>query len=105
MSHHVKRGEIDRDNNPVGEAKVLATFDDRASAQAFIEGETARFDHNGFVPDGHQAGWWGRNDRDPFEKFHFWIEEDAASAAGASDPSAAAGEGKLPGDPQYRGLP
>lgn len=81
MPLHVKRGEIDRDNNPVGAPETLAGFDDRAAAVSFIEGEIARYDHNGFVPDGHQAGWWGRNDSDPFEKFHFWIEggEEAAS--------------------------
>lgn len=104
MAHHVKRGEIDRDNNPVGEPQVVATFSDRTAAQAFIEGEIARFDHNGFVPDGHQAGWWGRNDRDPYEKFHFWIEDDEPSEA-AGTGSSSGETGPLPGDPQYRGLP
>jgi hypothetical protein len=93
MPIHVKCGEIDRDNNPVAEPKTVATFDDRSAAEAFIEGEIARFDHNGFVPDGHQAGWWGRNDRDPYEKFHFWIEGGEAAAPAAVR------------DPQYRGLP
>ena len=94
MPLHVKRGEIDRDNNPVGQPENVASFDDRASAQAFIEGEIARYDHNGFVPDGHQAGWWGRNDGDPFEKFHFWIEGEESGAA--AEPLS---------DPQYRGIP
>jgi hypothetical protein len=94
MPLHVRRGEIDRDNNFVGEPQTIASFDDRAAAESFIEGEIARFDHNGFVPDGHQAGWWGRNDRDPFEKIHFWIEGDAAAAA--PEPVR---------DPQYRGIP
>ncbi len=94
MSIQVKCGEIDRDNNPVGEPKTVGTFDDRAAAQSFIEGEIARFDHNGFVPDGHQAGWWGRNDRDHAEKFHFWIEGgESGSMAEVVD------------DPQYRGIP
>ncbi len=74
----VKCGEIDRDNNPVSEPKTIASFEDRASAESFIQSEIARYDHHGFVPDGHQAGWWGRNDRDPYEKFHFWIEGDEA---------------------------
>ena len=95
MPLHVKRGEIDRDNNFVGEPQTIASFDDRAVAESFIEGEIARFDHKGFVPDGHQAGWWGRNDRDPFEKIHFWIEGDAGGAA-VPDPLR---------DKQYRGLP
>jgi hypothetical protein len=93
MPLHVKCGEIDRDNNPVGEPKVMASFDDRASAERFIEGEIARFDHNGFVPDGHQAGWWGRNDRDHTEKFHFWIDGDESSAPQPLQ------------NPQYRGIP
>jgi hypothetical protein len=76
MPIEVKCGEIDRDNNPVGPPKTVGTFDDRAAAEAFIEREIARFDHNGYVPDGHQAGWWGRNDADPYEKFHFWMEGD-----------------------------
>lgn len=83
MPVHVKRGEIDRDNNPVGEPAAVGAFDDRAAAKAFIEREIARYDHSGFVPDGHQAGWWGRNDRDRFEKFHFWIEADEPDAAWA----------------------
>ena len=92
MPLNVKCGEIDRDNNPVGEPQVVGAFDDRASAEAFVNAEIARFDHNGFVPDGPQAGWWGRNDRDPFEKFHFWIEEDGAAPQAVRDP-------------QYRGIP
>ena len=75
MPVQVKRGEIDRDNNPVGEPQTLREFDDRTAAERFIEGEVGRFDHNGFVPDGPQAGWWGRNDGDPFEKIHFWIDD------------------------------
>jgi hypothetical protein len=95
MSFHVRCGEIDRDNNPVAEPKIVATSDDRAAAQAFIEAEIARFDHNGFVPAGHhQAGWWGRNDRDRFEKFHFWVE--GGEEGGAPAPVS---------NPQYRGLP
>lgn len=78
MPFHVKHAEIDRDNRPVGETRTVATFDDRAAAQSFIESETARYDHNGPVPDGPQAGWWGRNDRDRFEKFHYWIVGDDA---------------------------
>ena len=93
MPLHVKRGEIDRDNNPVGQPETIASFDDRATAETFIEGEIARYDHNGFVPDGHQAGWWGRNDRDHTEKFHFWIEDDSAAA-----PEPLRNE-------QYRGIP
>lgn len=94
MPVQVKCGEIDRDNNPVGEPKVVSTFDDRSEAERFIEAEIAKYDHNGFVPDGHQAGWWGRNDEDRFEKFHFWIE-DAGSAGAPAEVR----------DPQYRGLP
>jgi hypothetical protein len=94
MPFHVKCGEIDRDNIPVGEPRTLATLSDRASAQAFIEGEIGRYDHNGFVPDGDQAGWWGRNDRERFEKFHFWIEADEVAAP----PTPIRNE-------QYRGLP
>ncbi len=94
MPFHVKCGEIDRDNNPVGEPKTIATLGDRGAAQAFIESEIARFDHNGFVPDGHQAGWWGRNDRDRFEKLHFWIAGEEAESA----PEPVRYE-------QYRGLP
>lgn len=77
MTIEVKRGEIDRDNNSVGETQAVGVFDDRNAAERFIAGEVARFDHNGFVPDGHQAGWWARNDRDPSEKFHFWIDDTA----------------------------
>jgi hypothetical protein len=55
---------------------MLAIFEGRQAAQSFIEGEIARFDHSGFVPDGAQAGWCGRNDDDPFEKFHFWIDSE-----------------------------
>ena len=95
MPLNVKRGEIDRDNNPVGEPVLVASFDDRGAAVSFIEGEIARYDHNGFVPDGHQSGWWGRNDADRFEKFHFWIEGQEQPAA-APEPLA---------DPQYRGIP
>ena len=80
MPMDVMSGEIDRDNNPVGAATKLGSFEDRAAAQRFIEGEIARFDHNGFVPDGPQAGWWGRNDRDHAEKFHFWIDDTALDA-------------------------
>jgi hypothetical protein len=94
MPFHVKRGEIDRDNNPVGAPKTIATLGERSAAQSLIEGEIARFDHNGFVPDGDHAGWWGRNDRQRFEKFHFWIEDDDALAAPAPV-----------SDEQYRGLP
>jgi hypothetical protein len=94
MPFHVKCGEIDRDNIPVGEPRMLATLSDRASAEAFIEGEIARYDHNGFVPDGDQAGWWGRNDSERFEKFHFWIEADEVAAP----PTPIRNE-------QYRGLP
>jgi hypothetical protein len=94
MPLEVKCGEIDRDNNPVGEPQTVGSFEDRSSAEAFIEGQIARYDHNGFVPDGHQAGWWGRNDRDRFEKFHFWIEDGTEEGA----PAAVR-------DPQYRGIP
>lgn len=94
MALQVKQGEIDRDNNPVGEPKTIATFEDRPAAEEFIQSEIARYDHNGFVPDGHQAGWWGRNDRDPFEKFHFWIEGDETAAG--PEPLRNA---------QYRGIP
>jgi hypothetical protein len=94
MPLYVKAGEIDRDNNPVGQPRTLATFDERAAAQSFIESEIARFDHSGFVSDGPQAGWWGRNDRDPFEKFHFWIDGD-----GTADVPPPVRE------KQYRGLP
>ena len=51
MPFHVKCGEIDRDNNPVGAPKIVATLPEQAAAQAFIEGEIARYDHNGFVPE------------------------------------------------------
>ena len=78
MPYYVRRAEIDRANRPVGSTQTVATFDDRAAALAFIESETARFDHNGPVPDGPQAGWWGRNDRDPYEKVHYWIDGDEA---------------------------
>jgi hypothetical protein len=104
MTVHVKRGEIDRDNNPVGDAQRIASFEDRAAAQAFIEGEIAKFDHNGFVPDGPQVGWWGRNDRDPFEKFHFWIDgEPAGEGPNAAGPSGSPAQAI--NDPNYRGLP
>ena len=92
MRLQVKCGEIDRNNDPVGEPKTIASFDDRSAAEAFIEEELKRFDHNGFVPDGHQAGWWGRNDRDPYEKFHFWID----GGSGIPEPLK---------DRQYRGIP
>ena len=95
MPLNVKRGEIDRDNNPVGEPILVASFDDRDAAVSFIEGEIARYDHNGYVPEGHQAGWWGRNDADPFEKFHFWIDGDAGSG----------GAPEAVRNPQYRGIP
>lgn len=99
MPCQVKSGEIDRDNNPVRDPETIATFNDRSAAEAFVQGKIAEFDHNGFVPDGQQAGWWGRNDRDRFEKFHFWIEGEGggeAAAAGAPEPLR---------DKQYRGLP
>ena len=88
MAIEVKCGEIDRDNNPVGAPKSLGTFADRTAAEAFIQGEIARYDHNGFVPDGHQAGWWGRNDSDPYEKFHYWIEGGSDVAAPLQDRAA-----------------
>jgi hypothetical protein len=94
MQFSVKCGEIDRDNNPVGEPRTLAGFDDKLKAEEHIEREIARFDHKGAVPDGPRAGWWGRNDRDRFEKFHFWIED--SDEAGAPDPVR---------NKQYRGLP
>ncbi len=94
MAVQVKCGEIDRDNNPVRDPETVASFDDRANAEAFIEGRIAEFDHNGFVADGPQAGWWGRNDRDHTEKFHFWME--------GGEPGSAA---EVVDDPQYRGLP
>lgn len=93
MPLHVKRGEIDRDNNPVGKPETIASFDERATAETSILGEIGRYDHNGFVADGHQAGWWGRNDRDHTEKFHFWIEDDAEAAPAPLR------------DEQYRGIP
>jgi hypothetical protein len=95
MPFNVKRGEIDRDNNPVGEPLLVASFDGRDEAVSFVEAEIGRFDHHGFVPEGHQAGWWGRNDADPFEKIHFWIDgdRDAGKVADAIQ------------DPQYRGIP
>jgi len=95
MAVQVKCLELDRDNNPVGAAKTVSAFDNEAAAKSFIETEIACFDHNGFVPDGPQAGWWGRNDRDRFEKFHYWIDSDAVA------------EGVPPSvsEKQYRGLP
>jgi len=77
MPLQVRCQEIDRDNAPVGEPRQLAEFDDEAAARSFIERAIAKFDHNGFVADGPQAGWWGRNDNDRFEKFHFSINDDA----------------------------
>lgn len=100
MPLNVKCGEIDRDNRPVRDPETIATFYDRAAAEDFIQGKIAAFDHNGFVPDGHQAGWWGRNDRDPFEKFHFWIEGDTAAARQDGSEAPAPVRNK-----QYRGLP
>ncbi len=101
MPLQVKTGEIDRDNNPVRDPETIATFEDRSAAEAFIQGKIAEFDHNGFVPDGHQAGWWGRNDRDRFEKFHFWIEGDGSKEAA----SPAVDVPEPIRDKQYRVLP
>jgi hypothetical protein len=94
MPLRVKCQEIDRENDPVTDPREVARFEDEAAARSYIESEIARFDHNGFVPDGPQAGWWGRSDADRFEKFHFWIETDSRGEL----PEALRNRG-------YRGLP
>ncbi|SEP58259.1 hypothetical protein SAMN05216548_1016 [Faunimonas pinastri] len=74
MTVQVWKSEIDENNELIGEPESLRECASRAEAEAFIASQIEAFDHSGYVPGGERVGWWGRNDRDHSEKFHFWIE-------------------------------